>query len=361
MNRIAVIGAGFSGISVCYHLIKNGIIPVVFDAGLPEKASSVPLGLINPATGQKALPAWHYQQGLQASFQFLEELQTFSKAMLFAKNGVVRPAMTLSMSESFKKNAELFNTDVVFLDSDSFAREFPSVFSSYGGLVITNAGTVSGSTIHQAFSSYARHHHIEIHHEKIESISATNQHCLIQTNEKCLEFDSVVVCTGSVIPLIHHIDIHALIHPVKGQLTRLQVLDPKRLPAQSISGLGYLARLKDDFVFGSTFEHHFNHLSPTEEGAKRLQEQLNKLIPKASDFIKFTRQWIGVRASTPDRKPLIGTFDAYPTLSFYLGNGSKGMLWSLYLGDLVVKQILQNHPIESEVDIRRFNSKVNFN
>lgn len=357
MNKIAVIGAGFSGISVCYHLLQHGIIPIVFDAGLPEKASSVPLGLINPATGQKALPAWNYDEALQVSFSFLEDLQNFSNQPIYKQNGVIRPAMNESMAEAFQKNSTLFNGDVTFLNTNEFAREYPSVFSEFGGLVIHRAGTVSGSKIHQAFTAFARHHQIDILHEKVEFIENQSHAVKVKTNQKNYLFDVVFICTGSVLPVIQSLSINSLIHPVKGQLSRLKLINSITLPETSISGLGYLARLDNEFVFGSTFEHHFEHLNPTEGGAHRLQEQLEKLIPNAKNLFVLGRQWVGVRASTPDRKPLLGSFDEHQNIYFYLGNGSKGMLWSVLLGKMLVEQFQQKNSIPNEVDIRRFAHK----
>ncbi|TNE70875.1 FAD-binding oxidoreductase [bacterium] len=359
MSSIAVIGSGFSGISVCYHLIKKGITPVLFDAGLPQKASSVPLGLINPATGQKALPAWNYEHGLEASFKLLSEFQSYTHHPIFDKNGVIRPAMNESMADSFNKNADLFDGSVQFLSSDVFKKEFPAVFSDFGGLVINNAGTVSGSKLFQAFTTFSRKHQIETIHENVERIIYSKAEITVSTPNQQYHFDKVVICTGSVLPGINDLDIRSLVHPVKGQLTRLNVSSFENLPQQSISGLGYLARLNEEFVFGSTFEHHFTHLSPTEDGAQRLQEQLSRLIPFAKYQFSFGRQWVGVRASTPDRKPLLGSFNEFPNLHFYLGNGSKGMLWSVMLGEYVVNQLLNESEIPTEVDIKRFAKKLN--
>ncbi len=314
--------------------------------------------MINPATGQKALPVWKYEEALQANFSFLEELQSFTNQAIYKQNGVIRPAMNESMAESFQKNSTLFNGDVTFLNTNEFSQEYPSVFSEFGGLVIHRAGTVSGSKIHQAFSAFARHHQIDIVHEKIESIENQTNSVTLKTIQKNYLFDAVCICTGSVLPVIQSLSIDSLIHPVKGQLSRLKPIHSITLPETSISGLGYLARLDHEFVFGSTFEHHFKHLNPTEDGAYRLQEQLDKLIPNAKNLFVLGRQWVGVRASTPDRKPLLGSFDEHPNIYFYLGNGSKGMLWSVLLGKMLVEQCLQKNSIPNEVDIRRFAHKI---
>jgi glycine/D-amino acid oxidase-like deaminating enzyme len=69
---------------------------------------------------------------------------------------------------------------------------------------------------------------------------------------------------------------------------------------------------------------------------------------------------MGVRASTFDRMPMVGSLEGHPNLYYYFGNGSKGMIWSSLLGKLLARNIVKNEALPKEVAIQRFAKRVEF-
>jgi len=71
-------------------------------------------------------------------------------------------------------------------------------------------------------------------------------------------------------------------------------------------------------------------------------------------------QWAGVRASTPDKMPIIGPHKTVKNLYLLAGLGSKGLLYSAYLADMLIQNITgsskesESGIIAEEVHIKRY-------
>ena len=362
MSDIAVIGSGFSGISVVYWLHQLGVKATLISLDIPEKASAVPLGLMSPAGGQKGIPIWRYKDGLRSTFDLLDELQNFnSETKLYKKSPVLRPAMQPFIEEYFRKNFDSFpEDDVKWLSADEIHDYNPHVFNQYGGMLIHAGAIISGDAICTTIKQYADHYHIPMIHNRVYRIEQDGDGFRLYFDNFETKFDKIIIATGSVLPAISGIDVSNLIVPVKGQLMKLRKNTSDAVFDHAISGQGYIAELNGEAAFGSTYEHDFTTLEPTQTAENKLRDQLSVLFPNWEKYYSVSEQWTGVRASTPDRMPMLGNFEVNPNLYFYFGNGSKGMIWSSLLGKLLARLIVKNEELPKEVAIQRFAKRVVF-
>jgi glycine/D-amino acid oxidase-like deaminating enzyme len=88
--KAAVVGAGYTGLAVCWHLLKKQIEVTVFDGG--EGASHASTGLLHPYPGKKATLTWRAKEGMQATLELLEVAS--NEKPVFLKNGILRIAAT---------------------------------------------------------------------------------------------------------------------------------------------------------------------------------------------------------------------------------------------------------------------------
>lgn len=82
--KIAVVGAGYAGLAVTWHLLQKNHDLTVFDGG--EGASHVSTGLLHPAPGRLAKPTWRADEGMKASRELLEVVGRDS----YLQNGIFR-------------------------------------------------------------------------------------------------------------------------------------------------------------------------------------------------------------------------------------------------------------------------------
>ena len=107
-------------------------------------------------------------------------------------------------------------------------------------------------------------------------------------------------------------------------------------------------------ILGSTYEHSFDNENPDEQGEKYIIERLSKVFPLFSDSITVLNNWAGVRASTPDRKPFLGSNSTIDNCFVFAGLGSKGLLYSSMGAKILVDHILDKIAIPAEISLNRF-------
>jgi glycine/D-amino acid oxidase-like deaminating enzyme len=144
------------------------------------------------------------------------------------------------------------------------------------------------------------------------------------------------------------------LRPVKGQMDCYEA--PFELPGP-ISADGY-AMTRDGFLFcGSTYEHSFTEFGPTFQASLQLlaKMQVNYAYPMME--AKLLDSWTGVRVSTPDRKPVVGEIPGYPGRWIATGLGSKGLLMSFWLAEMLSEHLLEGIPLHPQFAIERFKKR----
>ena len=102
MLNCAIIGAGFSGLALCYYLLEKGQKVTVFDGkGIGGEASGIASGLVHPYPGKEARLSWKGQEAMQASKDLFAIVGQSTKSFNMLKKGVIRLAITEEQKETF--------------------------------------------------------------------------------------------------------------------------------------------------------------------------------------------------------------------------------------------------------------------
>jgi len=91
---------------------------------------------------------------------------------------------------------------------------------------------------------------------------------------------------------------------------------------------------------------------------KQSEKGLNELVTKFENIVlsnyKIISHKAGIRPTVADRRPLIGKSNKHNNLYFFNGMGTKGVMLAPYFSEVVVNYLINNTPIESEIDIARY-------
>ncbi|MBV6405927.1 MAG: FAD-dependent oxidoreductase [Flavobacteriales bacterium] len=145
--------------------------------------------------------------------------------------------------------------------------------------------------------------------------------------------------------------------PVRGE--RLTV----RLPGLGLGVLvhrgGFILPLGgDDYRVGSTYDWDNVWSGPTAAARADLLRRLHKLLlhtplePEEAEAFHVVDHWAGVRPTTSDRRPLIGTIG--PHQAVLNGLGSKGAMLAPWCAQHLLDHLLDGKPLDPEVDLARF-------
>ncbi len=356
---VAVLGAGLAGLSVADAVLERGQSCAIADpSGAGGGASGAPMMLANPAAGRRAKKTWRADACLDHLANVLNKITENKRSRIFEQNGVLRPALTEKIARDFERSLDKYEWAdgwIEWIPQKEFKKRYPFFDEHFGGLHIKKAFTVRGEDFTKFFLD-------DLKNRGCHAISSGYTE-LNDTGDRW----NIHLQNGSQISATHVIDatgFHQLrsgkwnflpLHPVKGQTATFHFDEPLPLH-HSVSSLGYMAFMNSSpytLTTGSTYEHNFDHLQPDDEGLSYLKGKLNRTLSGFTDRAISVDQWASVRVTVPDKKPVIGAHPHKPRLWFFGALGSKGLLMSRYLADMLIRSLFDSEIIADTVSIQR--------
>jgi len=359
-----IVGAGVAGLSLAIQLQDAGKSIVVIDKqGVAAGASGVPLGLINPAAAKNANLSWNAIECMDAITRLLNRASSYADQPFFKKAGILRPASDSKTLEAYRKNVDLGNYPdgwVRWMDDTALSTFNTEIIHAGAGLFVDEGYTVDMTAYLMALNRMLEPSGAKV----ITQINIRNSeqthdgNWLVELSDgTTLITNSIIYCNGSGI-----IDTPEWswlpVHQIKGQMARYRSKTPIDWD-YSISGRGYIAHLNgQDWVVGSTFEHHFDHSGVDHAGLEYLENKVDTILPNLRNRSTLVDQWTGVRLGTPNRLPIIGRHPSLFGHWVFAGLGSKGLMYSAWLAELLTKVMLgTGDDIPFDVDVARFRDK----
>ncbi|HEY1038619.1 MAG TPA: FAD-dependent oxidoreductase, partial [Bacteroidia bacterium] len=105
---------------------------------------------------------------------------------------------------------------------------------------------------------------------------------------------------------------------------------------------------------GATYNWDDTTDIPGEKGKQELLQKLSKLIPYKYEIINYEA---GVRPSTIDRRPVIGSHPVYRNVNVFNGFGTKAVMLAPHFARKFVSYLKNKIPLDAEVDCNRFYTK----
>jgi glycine/D-amino acid oxidase-like deaminating enzyme len=320
--RIAVIGAGFSGLSVAWHLLERSrdIRVVLFDSkGIGGGASGIAAGLLHPYVGEEGRRSLLATQGIEATEELLAVAEKHLGRAVADRRGIHRQAMSGAHERLFHSHAGQYG-DIVSLANGRFLIK--------SGLTIDCPGYLEG-----LWRGVAAKGGVLIE-ERVDDLSSM------------AGFDQIIVAAGS--GALKFAELASLSCKVsKGQV--LVCRASSGLPERSLIGRGYiaLAGTKDSCYVGSTYERGEVDEIPNPTLAEGI------LFPKIEQFFPAIRSFETVGCRAAMRLTRSGHY--FPVAAkiregIYVltAMGSRGLLYHALLGQKVAEAVLKKDLILPE-------------
>lgn len=305
--KIAVVGAGFAGLGLCWHLLqKNECQVTLFDAkGIGGGASGVAAGLLHAYPGEQGRLSAHGHEALEAANRLLKVSEKALGSPVADYAGFIR----------FLWNDEAKERFVRYPDVEEMEN---GAFWIRSGVTVFPLPYLEGLRL------------------ACIALGAKLQYAHISSLSELEEYDRIILTTGAGI--VHFEEAkHLKIKLIKGQV--LKCAYPANVPPieRSILGKGYIAKgdTAEIFHLGSTYERTFQTDIPDRQVAiDQLKPKLNLLLPEAIDA-QVVDCRAGVRAAfsghyLPRIEKLTDKCWAIT------GLGSRGLLYHAYLAEQFV-------------------------
>lgn len=339
-RKFIVVGAGLSGLCVSLQLIDRGEDVTLIDNGI-NHSSIIAAGMITPLVFRRMTKSWRVDEFSPYIQSFYRRLEKETNASFFQPIQMRRMFSSLQERELWlkKQSLEEFQDYMELLtdEDDSYSH----AINRHGSGRLKNAANVQTVPFLQAAKSHVGFHGKILHEAFDYSQLSDNQY-------KGQIYTDVIFCEGYL----------GKENPWFGELPLTQTkgetltIHSKGIPEdQSINRKCFVLPLGNQtFKIGSTYIWDTVDLRTTEEGKQIMLENLSHLT---SAPITIIDQAAGIRPTTTDRRPLIGTHPEKKFYHIFNGLGAKGYLIAPLLSKEFVDYLLDGVPLDREVDIAR--------
>lgn len=348
--HVVLLGGGLAGTFLAARLCAAGQQVTLIDDRSPHSASRVAAGMYNVITGRFGAKSW-LADTLLAEIEAFFSLSLCQEARQYLHpTEIYRPFKTVEEYNKWTGRAE----DPAFAHLVRFQEQplLPEqLINPHGGIRIQGCGWVDTGRMIDALL-----HHLELHHHlrrltgylSYDSIDLEAR--TVQLRGERLAFDHLVCCEGHQFTHNPWFD-HVRLIPNKGEI--LEIAAPELHLPFALSKKVYLVPVGGDrWVCGATYANQFDHPDPTPEGRAEIESYLQKAICVP---YQVTAHWAGIRPTTPNRRPIVGTHPAWPHLHVLTGFGTKGILLGPYTARLLTERLLGSDPaLPPEADVQRF-------
>lgn len=340
-KNILIVGAGLAGISVGIHAIKRNHKVTIID-NLINKSSIIAAGQINPMVFRRMTKSWRLDDFLPFAENFYNEItaettiynpitirRMFSsaheKVMWLEKQELERFTSYLEPISSEDDNYSLANNDFGSgrIKGSSYIDTIP--FLKFGKQFIKENGNII---------------------EENADYKDFNPELCTYKNQF---FDEIVFCEGSN----NHLNPWFGYLPVEHTKGEVLTISSDHIDEnESLNRKCFILPIGNKtFRLGATYVWHTNNTNPTEEGKNELIEKAELLTNFPFNIIEHK---VGIRPTSPDRRPIIGRHHLFPKLSIFNGLGTKGYLIAPKLSEEFCSYLDNESELDKEVRLERF-------
>lgn len=334
--RFAVLGAGYAGLSVSWHLLfySQGTATIdLFDpVPIGSGASGLSSGILHSFTGRKAVKPLLAGPALTSAHNLITQASKAINKNLILSKGILRPAVDEEQASIFQQKVKEYPKELEWWEKAQSEIAVPglSIPNNLGSLYIKDGITIDNESYIEGLWSACANLGTQFYDELIENIADIADF-----------YDHIIITPGAHTDTFPELE-KLPINKVKGQLLEITWPDNLPVPAITVNALKYMV-MRNDYktcILGATFEH--NQVSEDVDETVAYNEIMPSVISLFPELknAKVINCYAGLRSSSSTRLPIISKLQ---DKLWYLGGlGSKGLLYHGLTGDLLAQALLKN-------------------
>ncbi|KAH7675034.1 FAD dependent oxidoreductase domain-containing protein [Dioscorea alata] len=386
--RYAVLGAGFAGLSVAWHLLQHSpkdshlCIDIYDEVGIGGAASGVSGGLLHPYS-PKVKVLWRGEDCWNECLRLLSVAERAIEARGFdsinqdssffcmdepivCRRGILRTMMTEKNVEIMKENARtcIENCNLELLDKDAAQNLVPHLHVPLNAAVyMPQALSIRPTHYLQALFAACKNQAYELCVSFSKKVEVNLYKESINTLcELAGKYNAVIICLGAKVDMLPELSGKLPLRTCRGVVAQLNLSahsrDEYRCNSPSILSDAWLSfQGPRTVLMGSTWDWSLKYYSSSvceDESSMALQE----LLPKASAVYPSIREWTFIRARAGLRAmPPLTNLGSLPILGcvndavkpknrcmywLFGGLGSRGLLYHAFLGKLLARAVVSD-------------------
>jgi glycine/D-amino acid oxidase-like deaminating enzyme len=345
-----IVGLGIAGISFCEQLEKHQKSYLVIDSGT-NAATKISGGVFNPVVLKRFTIAWKAKGEMARSLLFYKELSNKLKIPILHETSVLRILNSVQEQNDWIVASDRIELSP-YLDSQILKNNNPNINAPFGFGKVKVAGRIFPSVLLESYRKYLQ--------DGNRLISETFEYSALSEEKAKVHYKDIVA--GKIIfsegigglknpyfPKGPFVAGKEYFIPNKGEyvIIKTQELKLKTL----LKGPVYVMPWGDDlYKVGATYKREDLSLEITEESKEIILTKLRKMI--VCDF-EVVSQEAGIRPTTKDRKPLLGSLPNNPNKVFFNGLGTHGIMNAPFLAEILFSHLENKQALPEEMNISR--------
>lgn len=332
------------------RLTEAGHEVVLLDDEKPESASQVAAGLFNVITGRLGVKSWKADLLLANLKEFLFQENRLDLGEWVHPLMIYRPFKAIEEYNKWLGRA----SDPEYEHLVSFQEKAlrPDVLhNELGGIQILPCGWVDIPGLIAVLKADLQSKGMRLIQESVDYQQIDINRRQVSTQGMLIDFDQIVFCEGyrsANNPFFEGLRII----PNKGEILVIVSEDLKL--DFVLSRKVYLIPLDENrYVVGSTYANSFGNMLPSIEGREEICMHLKKAIKVPFQVVKHRA---GIRPTTPNRRPVVGTHPELGHVHICTGFGTKGLLYAPWCSMMLARNITEPGYVQipSEISPGRF-------
>lgn len=339
-KKFLIVGGGLAGITLSHLLLQRNQQVTLIDDGL-NASTKIAAGMVNPIVFRRTTLSWRATEFLTYSWDFYKSLEkqlntSFAEPLL-----IKRIFPSVNEKEEWQKKQQLpaYQNHLVNIESVNKEQNFGIVRSGY--------------FVHAEKFYMENRRHFEKLGILIKEKFDDNFFSALESTYQGIKYDHIVFCCGYRVSETPYFE-DCQVKPTKGQTL---VIKHHELPETASLHLKCFVFPMGNKTFriGATYEWENSTLNQTQEARNTLLDHLQHITKTPPEIVS---QPVGIRPTTMDRRPVLGSHATYKNVHIFNGLGAKGYLLAPKMAQEMVDYLLENTPIPKEYNLIRHQSDV---
>lgn len=340
-----IVGCGLAGLAFCEVLKSNSKTFVVYD-DTSQQSSMVAAGLYNPVILKRFTEVWKAQTQLDIALPNYAKIEAELDVKVDCQHSIYRRFSSIEEQNLWFTASDKPSLEP-FLSTDIIKNKNEYIDAPFGLGEVLHGGRIDTAHLISAYKEDLKSKNFLIEEQFDYEKLIVNQTELIY---KDIKAKHIIFAEGFGVkhnPYFNHIPLNG----TKGEVLTVKAPDLK-LDTAVKSSVFIISIGNDLYKVGSTYKWKDKTNTPTKAAKEELFSKLKKFI--TCDFEIVDHQ-AGIRPTVGDRRPIVGKHPKKDNLYVLNGLGSRGVMIAPYVALELYGFIESNKPLDSEIDINRFN------
>lgn len=339
-----IVGGGLAGVSFASQCLKNNSTFLLIDND-KNKSSRVAAGVYNPVVLKRLNPAWHAKIQMQFWDEHYKNIRKYTNKDFDYPIGVFRRLYNVEEQNNWFHASDDPKLSE-FLLTPLHEKSYHGIDSPYGFGRVSSSGYIDINSLLDDFFAFLKSQQLYLLEEfDYEDLYETSTDVVY----KNISASHVVFAEGFGLknnPWFNQL-------PMAGSKGETLTVEIKGLVLPGIvkAGVFILPQGNDKFRVGATYNGDDLSYDTTIEGRNILENELKQFLKLP---YKVVEQNAGIRPTTADRKPFVGTHPKHKRYHILNGLGTRGVMLGPYAADQLYKNLRYGTEIHPEADIQRF-------